>query len=114
MGYISAMEENPTVRVSSTKECHTLFLIQALQDLVRSGTYTDTTLVCSDGELLHNRMIVWMLLPALRHCQAFVQEDNDRFVLLLPDFSVAEVTSSISRIFHQEDKIPETTKQNNK
>ena len=61
-----------------------------VQELVVGSRYTDTTLVCSDGQLLHNRLTVWLFLPALRHCPAFLQEDES-FVVLLPDFSVSEV-----------------------
>ena len=79
-----------------------------VQELVSGRSYTDTTLVCNDGQLLHNRyernsfadnirisilinrLTVWLLLPALGHCPAFLQEDES-FVVLLPDFSVSEV-----------------------
>ena len=94
-----------------------------------ASSHTDTRLVCNDGQLLHNRLTVWLLLPALRHCPAFLQED-ECFVVLLPDFSVSEVrngskimtciwsqvTTSISRILgslREEEKVSDELKQNN-
>jgi len=60
-------------------------------------------------------LTVWLLLPALRQCPAFLQED-ECFVVLLPDFSVSEVTTSISRILgslQEEEKVSDELKQNN-
>ena len=70
-----------------------------VQELVVASSHTDTRLVCNDGQLLHNRLTVWLLLPALRHCPAFLQED-ECFVVLLPDFSVSEVRNGSKIMSH--------------
>ena len=63
-----------------------------VQELVRSQTYSDTKLVCKDGQLLHNRMVIGLIFPALRICSDIFQQEEG-FVILLPDFSISEVGS---------------------
>ena len=63
-----------------------------VQELVRSQTYSDTKLVCKDGQLLHNRMVIGLIFPPLRICSDIFQQEEDS-VILLSDFSISEVGS---------------------
>ena len=55
--------------------------------------YEDTELVCQDGRLLHNRLTAWLLLPELRHCQAFLGSE-DTWAIILPDLTVQQVDNN--------------------
>jgi len=58
-----------------------------------NDSYWDTVLVCSDGNLIHNKLTVGLLFPHLLEASAF--SFPVQTTLLLPDFTVREISQTL-------------------
>jgi len=76
---------------------HPQFLQEGLNGLINNETYSDTTLLCSDGNLVHNKLTVGLLFPHLGNCAPFLLPVPA--TLMLPDHTVIEVQAMVARIF---------------
>jgi len=60
-----------------------------VEELMNNKNFGDTILVCSDGEVVHNKMCLGLLFPCLLSSDVFsFPIDN---ILLMPDFTIQEI-----------------------
>lgn len=88
------LEKDEKHSVISPTQCgHSITIQSSLQELVCCDTYWDTVLVCKDGNLLHNKLTVGFLFPFLSQLPIFNLPIQT--TILLPEYSVKEITSSV-------------------
>lgn len=92
-----------------SQETHSLYMRKELKDLVSSQVHRDTLLCCSDGSIHHNRFTVWLLFPWLDVCPTFLSCHGSTTTILLPDFTVTELSSSFVKLLGLSPEISEET-----
>jgi len=68
-------------------------LVRVFLELSSLPEYQDTKLICSDGEVCHNRLFILLMFPQIIPCEVLGTAGDD--TILLPDFTVAALNQEI-------------------
>jgi len=81
---------------------HSIKTIQSgMSQSLNKDAFMDTIIVCQDGVVTHNKLVLGLIFPELRHIPVFEQPLEQ--TLIMPDWAVAEVQSLISQLFPDSD-----------
>ena len=78
--------------IHSVKTIH-----QGITSNLNKDPFLDTIVVCNDGVVTHNKLVLGLLFPQLLHVPIFDLPQEQ--TVLMPDFSIAEVQSRIAEMF---------------
>ena len=81
---------------------HSIKTIQnGMSQSLNKDSFMDTIMVCQDGVVTHNKLVLGLIFPEL--CQIPVFDQPLEQTLIMPDWSVAEVQSLIFQLFPDSD-----------
>ena len=81
---------------------HSIKTIQrGMSQSLNKDAFMDTILVCQDGIVTHNKLVLGLIFPELRHIPVFEQPFEQ--TLIMPEWAVAEVQNLISQLFPDSD-----------
>ena len=89
---------------------HSIKTIQTgMSQSLNRDSFMDTIMVCHDGVVTHNKLVLGLIFPEL--CQIPVFDQPLEQTLIMPDWKVAEVQSLIFQLFPDSDLTPDGLKE---
>ena len=83
---------------------HSMKTIQGgMSQSLNKDAFMDTIIVCQDGVVTHNKLVLGLIFPELRHIPVFEQPLEQ--TLIMPDWAVSQIQSLISQLFPDSDLI---------
>lgn len=74
-----------------------------MNEVLQNEMFYDIDLICCDGSISHNRLVVGLIFPNLKWCPTF--QFPILQTILLPDFSTSEVSDMISTALNEDENV---------
>ena len=70
-------------------------VLSEIRNIFKNDVLGDVTIICSDGKIKKNKLIVGLAFPHLKYCEVF--DNNVEHVLIAPDHNVKEILQVMAK-----------------